>query len=125
MTNRQLRLMDIARKVSKTSGYKFKHGTVIAKGNRVLGLGVNSANKTHPKSTSRFKTLHSEHAALINSGLAEIQGSIAFVYRETKSGEPAMSKPCPSCEKLLRKAGVKKVYYSIDVFPFWRVEEYV
>jgi deoxycytidylate deaminase len=123
MNNRQLRLMDIARKVSKTVDYKFRHGTVIAKGSRVLGLGVNS-NKTHPKSTSRFKTVHSEHQALINSGLSEIQGATAYVYRETRDGVPAMSKPCSSCTKLLKDAGVRKVYFSINVWPFWGEEEY-
>ena len=123
MTNRQLRLMDIARKVSKTGDYKFRHGTVIAKGSRVLGLGINST-KTHPKSTSRFKTIHSEHQALINTGLNEIQGSVAYVYRETKDGVPAMSKPCSSCAKLLKAAGIRKVYYSIEVWPFWGEEQY-
>lgn len=115
--------MDIARKVSKTGDYKFKHGTVIAKGSRVLGFGINST-KTHPKSNSRFKTIHSEHQALINSGI-EVQGAIAYVYRETKHGISAMSKPCHSCAKLLKDAGIRKVYFSIDVWPFWGVEEYV
>jgi deoxycytidylate deaminase len=124
MTNRQIRLMDIARKVSKTGDYKFRHGTVIAKGSRILGFGVNST-KTHPKSCSRFKTIHSEHQALINAGLNEIEGAIAFVYRETKDGNPAMSKPCSSCETLLKQAGIKRVYFSLDSYPFWGVEDYV
>lgn len=124
MTNRQLRLMDIARKVSKTANYKFRHGTVIAMGSRVLGLGVNST-KTHPKSTSRFQTIHSEHQALISAGLNELQGSIAFVYRETRDGQPSNSKPCSSCTKLLKEAGIKKVYFSLDIFPFWGSEDYV
>lgn len=123
MTNRQLRLMDIARKVSKTGDYKFRHGAVIARGSRVLGLGINST-KTHPKSNSRFKTIHAEHQALINSGLNEINGTTAYVYRETKQGTPANSKPCTSCAELLKASGIKKVYYSLDVFPFWGVDEY-
>ncbi len=124
MNNRQVRLMDIARKVSKTGDYKFRHGTVIAKGSRVLGLGINST-KTHPKSNSRFKTVHSEHQALINAGLTEIQGATAFVYRETRDGTVAMSKPCSSCAKLLKEAGIKKVYFSTDIFPFWGYDEYL
>lgn len=40
-------------------------------------------------------------------------GSIVFLTRTIATGEWANSKPCPSCEKALKTAKVKKVYYTI------------
>lgn len=120
----KLKYIGIARKVSKKSTYKIQVGSCIIKGNRILGLGCNST-KTHPKATTRANKIHAEHQALIDAGINELEGSVAFVYRETKDGKAANSKPCASCEALLREAGIKKVYYSLDTFPFWGVDEYV
>lgn len=38
--------------------------------------------------------------------------SIVFVARNTKNGNTAMSKPCRTCQRILKNAGVKKVYYT-------------
>lgn len=41
------------------------------------------------------------------------RGAIVYLTRLTADGNWAMSKPCPNCERALRKAKVKKVYYTI------------
>lgn len=41
------------------------------------------------------------------------RGAIVFVARVTKDGLWAMSKPCADCERAMRRAYVKKVYYTI------------
>jgi tRNA(Arg) A34 adenosine deaminase TadA len=40
-------------------------------------------------------------------------GATVYVARITKTGDIALSKPCPRCEGALRAHGVKKVYYTI------------
>lgn len=37
-----------------------------------------------------------------------------YVYRETKNGDRAMSRPCESCCRALRDLGVRKVFYTTD-----------
>jgi deoxycytidylate deaminase len=41
------------------------------------------------------------------------RGATVFVARTTKDGIWAMSKPCKDCERALRRAHVKRVYYTI------------
>ena len=35
-----------------------------------------------------------------------------LVYRETASGELALARPCPACEKALRDYGITDIYYT-------------
>lgn len=112
------RYFDLAKKLSHKSEHKFKLGAVIVKGNRVMGIGYNST-KTHPKAKTRFKTLHAEHDALLDTGLNDVKGATAYVYRETKDGCPACAKPCPACQEIFKTAGIKKVYYSVENYPYW------
>lgn len=39
---------------------------------------------------------------------------IVYVYRELKDGTLAMSKPCASCERLLRDLGIRTVCYTTE-----------
>ena len=123
MNARNIRFLQQAKKIANLSNERFKVGAIVTKGNRILGLGVN-VNKTHPKSNGRFKTLHAEHSAILDAGLNELQGSTVYVFRSTKDTLPANSKPCPSCYKLLKEAGVKEVYFSLPEFPYYGVEVY-
>lgn len=40
--------------------------------------------------------------------------SVVAVARTLANGEWAMAKPCASCERCLRRMGVKRVYYTIQ-----------
>lgn len=44
--------------------------------------------------------------------------SVIYVARINASGEMAMARPCPDCERVLRNKGVRKVYYSINDFEY-------
>lgn len=77
--------------------------------------------KTHPKIDGAWKTLHAEAHALMGLSTKETNNCTVYVYRETKDGVPAMSKPCPLCETALREAGIKKVYYSVNYSPYWEM----
>jgi deoxycytidylate deaminase len=108
----KIKFFDLAKKLSFKSNHRqHKMGCVIAKGNKLLGIGFNK-NRTHPKSMSEFRTLHCEVDAVINAGEENLNGAIAYIYRQTKGGKLGLSRPCLGCEALLRSYGIKTVYYT-------------
>lgn len=96
---------------ARKSTMKFKIGSALVKRGRVLAVGNNSV-KTHPRFGSKkdYMTMHAEGALLYNCKKLGIdpRGGTMIVYR--KNG--LNSKPCPSCQKLIEKAGIAKVIYT-------------
>lgn len=86
---------------------------VISKGNQIISVGYNK-NKTHTHSPHKYKFLHAEIVALLDNKFADLNGCTIYIYRETRDGVPAISKPCPSCMEAIRLAGIKKICYSIN-----------
>lgn len=111
-SERKNKFFDLARKLSKKSTYCHQLGAVVAKKNKVVGLGFNNPYKTHPKSNNRFKTIHAELDAILGLAKEDLVGSTIYVYREHKDGSPANSKPCQYCQMLIKQAGIKKVCYT-------------
>jgi deoxycytidylate deaminase len=101
----------LAKSLSSKSPMKFKLGCVIVKKGKLIGFGYNQA-KTHPQFGSKgdYKTLHSEGDALYCAKKLgnDTRGAIMIVYRKNWLN----SKPCPSCQKLIEKAGISTVYYT-------------
>lgn len=89
-----------------------KVGAVIVnRAGNVISMGFNSY-KSHPL-MGPLKTLHAEVSAVTKvKNKQDLQGAEIFVYRGYKDGKNAMSKPCPICEGILRRYGVKRVYYT-------------
>lgn len=85
-------------------------------GRRVLGRGYNSC-RNQPEVVKNLKgkcTTHAEIAAL-KSARGSVQGATIYVARISYDMKtPMMSKPCPDCQKALKEAGIKKVFYTID-----------
>lgn len=98
------------RAASLSSASFHRVGAAIFRGGSLLSLGWNSL-KTHPASTTRYHGQHAEFAALIGTRKEEIVGSTIFVVRLTKASHLGISKPCEHCERILRAAGVKKVWF--------------
>lgn len=108
------RFFELAKKLSVKSNHpKHQLGCVIVNKNRIVGVGFNKF-KTHTKSNHAFQMLHAEVDALLGVARADLKGCTAYVYRETKDGAPAMSKPCAACEIALKDAGIKTVFYTTD-----------
>lgn len=103
--------------VACLSTERYRHGVVIAKGNRVLSVGVNS-NRNVPLNCSdpkRQAGIHAEVAAI--KGLPKgIDYSRLTLYsaRVTKTGEPAMAKPCENCQTLIDILGFRDVFWTGD-----------
>jgi pyrimidine deaminase RibD-like protein len=106
----------LARNISKFSDHRVKVGCVIA--NKKPISAASNKDKTHPKYAdpdhSVRSSTHAEVRAIINCGVEDLTGAIAYVYREYKDGRPGLAKPCNSCLDILRERGIKRVYYSID-----------
>ena len=95
---------------SKKSKHRFQIGAAIAKGKRVLSKAHN-VRKTHPKfGSGEYSTLHAESHAIykaVRMGI-DLKGSTIYIYRHNNN----LAKPCPCCQGLIHKYGIKDVIYS-------------
>lgn len=101
-----------------------RHGAVIARRGVLLSWGWNK-NKTHPAATVYYsKCIHAELAAIIGINKVDLSGADIYVARKMRSkGEPlGMSRPCKPCMKMIREAGIRRVYYT-DRDGNWQMEK--
>jgi tRNA(Arg) A34 adenosine deaminase TadA len=108
------KFFEMAKKLSYKSPSKFKLACVIVKGNSIQSFGWNNMEKTHPKCKTWGNFLHAELHALLGLDHTETKNAVAYVYRETKDGNPANSRPCPVCYEALKISGIKKICYTVD-----------
>lgn len=94
------------------STHRFRLGCIIIdKRGTILAKGFNQV-KTHPLSNTDYKTLHAEcDAARKLVGGHELY---AYIGRIKKNGLPGLAKPCSCCQQLLKRVGVKYVWYSVS-----------
>lgn len=104
------------------SQHKFPMAALLADGPRVLSLGVNQI-KEHPLQQKRKNSRgflygrgqpHAELDCLIRAYYPHIAGSVMYVARRKKNLDIGLAKPCPACQELLVKYGIRRVYYTID-----------
>jgi deoxycytidylate deaminase len=107
-----IKFFDLAKKVSKLSNHHHhKIGSVIVRGSKIVSVGTNNL-KTHPRSPHPYFSLHSEAAAILLAK-QDLHDCEIYVYREIKSGIPAMSRPCIYCLPFIKEAGIKEIHYSV------------
>lgn len=86
---------------------------LLCRGKSIIKARANSS-KTHPKYGRTYKSgfcgyaLHAEMAILNYSK----PGDYVIVMRWTSKGEMTMAMPCEACQRFLRQAKIRKVYYS-------------
>jgi deoxycytidylate deaminase len=107
----KLKFFNLARKASTYSDHPdHQHGAVIVKRNRVISIGYNKY-KTSPRSNHPHSHIHSELDAILKANI-NLSGCSIYIYRENKHGQPAISRPCPSCQALLKSLGITTWHYS-------------
>lgn len=111
MSKRHRNLLRKALRLAEKSTNPWRLGCILAHGKRIISRGVNDS-KGHPRAY-RDSGRHAELDAVLRSAPEELDGAFAYVGRITKTGRPAMAKPCWHCEELLRDSGISRVYYSI------------
>lgn len=93
-----------------------KHFSFILRRNQVMSIGYNDDQTTHPLG-HKFGywncSIHSElHAILqFEPNWNELRRCVLVNIRLGKGG-PKMSRPCSSCQRLLKKFQFKEIWYS-------------
>lgn len=90
---------------------RYRVGAVLAEGNRVFAAAPNT-RRNSPRVDYLHATFHAEEAALRKA--RRTSGTVAYVARVGADGTPMMARPCPRCQRVLRQAGVTKVFYTVD-----------
>lgn len=115
----------VAREVSFLSTYHgARIGAVVVDGRHIISSGANG-EKTNPtqarynsyrfKDSNTLPKVHAEVAALnplIGRKEIDFTRLSIYVYRELKTGERALARPCKSCMALCKDLGIRKVFYS-------------
>jgi deoxycytidylate deaminase len=86
---------------------------LVVKRNRVLSVGYNS-NKTHPMMSTNMQQLHAECSAILKCPDGDLRGSDVVVARARAEGKAGLAKPCAVCEGILRRCGVRRVFYTTN-----------
>jgi deoxycytidylate deaminase len=123
MDDPHLRWFKLARNVSKLSEYRIKVGCVLIKGNRPISVGFNKIKYNKQFCNPWKKTLHAESVAIKNSDKEYVKNSTAFIYREKHDGSVGLARPCEDCMARLISYGVRTIYYSVEEFPFYKMEK--
>lgn len=106
---------------AKNSPSRFRVGSVIYCGSRIIGVGSNEMSRTHPKSPHPFLAVHAEFMAVINAsrhgnnylnGVEFLRGMDIYTHRLKKDGSTGLAAPCPHCFKMLRGLGIRRINYS-------------
>lgn len=95
---------------ARKSSYKVPMGAVVVYKNKIVGRGCNIAHSTGEINDG----IHAEIAAINDATAKYRKDSILVVGRTNKNDELAIAKPCQSCETILKKLGVKRVWFSTE-----------
>lgn len=103
--------------------YSFKHFSYIVERNKILSVGYNLPDKTHPlalKFGHRFYSIHSELDAITNFPYPNrfLKRCRLINLRISKDHTVRMSKPCQFCQKLIRAFNIREVWYTNDFGKF-------
>jgi len=103
------------------STHRYKIGAVIYKRNKIISSGHNypsrSLRNLNPKFRKWKTSVHAEVDAIFNAR-TPLKNMNIFVLRINKSFDFRLAKPCKYCELYLNHIGIRKIYYSINEYPF-------
>ncbi len=111
--------MEMARQHPYRKSVVSLHAAVIVRGGCIISIGINKPKRNvfvdmhayHPGCT-----IHAEIDAILKvRKRTDLTGAKIYVARIKKSdGETGSSKPCPMCQTVIKKFGIKKVYYTSE-----------
>ena len=103
-------IVDLGVVQAKKSIMNSKHGSVLFKGKDVLGVGFNYI-KSDNKDQTRPISIHSEKDCLKGIRFDKLINADVLNVRLNKSFNLTYSAPCKGCRSLLRRKGIRKVYW--------------
>jgi len=105
------------------SDFKIKLGTIIYKNTTIISKGHNYKEKSVRSITKNFIewpfSIHAEVSAIINAK-QDLKGCSIIVVRINNRNQLLLAKPCKYCRAYLEYVGIKKIWYSINEFPYIR-----
>jgi tRNA(Arg) A34 adenosine deaminase TadA len=109
-------LIKRAVRVAHDSTYRWQHGAVVAKGNKVLGFAPNKFRNA-PFVDERNVSDHAERATLreLLKVREDLRGCTIYIARINKAGNAMMSRPCTDCMKAIIDAGIKEIVFTNEV----------
>lgn len=115
----------VAVKEAKKSKYEQRVGAVIVKRKSIVSRGHNyphrSVKKLHPRFQEWPNSVHAEVDCIIKAR-QDLAGTTMYVIRINKRGQLVNSRPCKRCFMYIEHVGIKRVYYSIDKYPYMVME---
>lgn len=110
-----------ALKCNAQTGRSF-HATFVYNGSKLICVAHNDYTKLHryhkfgkytkPNDRGNYESgIHGECAALIKLGLFDCSHLTFVNIRVDNNGNPAFSKPCCNCQRLLNQVGYKYIWY--------------
>lgn len=117
------RMINLAKKEALKSTFRLRLGAVLHNGSRVLAVGFNKVDKTHPMAQVGDFNIkrHAEMDALIRARHHDLHGCDITIARIKKDGSLGLSRPCKHCFKELKTRGVRKIHYSNEYGNFTTV----
>jgi pyrimidine deaminase RibD-like protein len=100
-----------ALKESFKSSHKYTLGAIVVRRGKIVGRGYNSVCYTGNE-RPYLNGIHAEVAAINNTRARDRSDATIYVARWRKCGVMGCAKPCEACEKVLRKLGIRSVWYS-------------
>jgi tRNA(Arg) A34 adenosine deaminase TadA len=101
-----------AQAVALQSIARNRHGAVLIKRGKLVSASTNiPIREPRINDTGRGCSIHAEAAAIRKAG-NKAHGATLIVVRVNKSGKMLPSKPCKSCQGLISRSGIRKVYHS-------------
>ena len=103
-------IIDLGVVQAKKSIMNSKHRSVLFKGKDILGVGFNYI-KSDNKDKDRPISIHSEKDCLKGIRFDKLINADVLNVRLNKSFNLTYSSPCKGCRSLLRRKGIRKVYW--------------
>src|SRR6187551_1816233 len=103
-------------RVAEQSTYRWRHGAVVAKGNKVLGSAPNKFRNA-PAIDEHNVSDHAERATLreLLKVRDDLRGCTIYIARVDSRGDTQMSRPCTWCMWAIISAGIKEIVYTNEL----------
>lgn len=119
----QKKLVEVSRALINEPVGEQKHFSFLVKKNKIISIGWNRKNKTHPltvKYGHPYRTIHSEVAVIQNfpHSLTTLSNYSLINIRISREDNVTISKPCIYCQRLIRDFGIRNVFYTNEYGEF-------
>lgn len=115
------RWLKLAVKEAEKSTFRFQVGAVIFNKNQFISSGHNCANRSVKNLKPIYRhwptSVHAEVDAILKAK-CDLKGASIVVVRINKEKQLRLSAPCKHCLMYLKHVGIRKIYYTINQFPY-------